>query len=256
MPIVAIIQARLGSTRLPGKVLKPIAGKPVLWHLLDRLKYCKNLEQVIVATTTQKRDGAIEQFCSENSVFCYRGSEQDVLDRYYQAAKKFRADPIVRITGDCPVIDPTIVDEVMERYFDGGYDFCGLAGEFPNGLDCTMFSFAVLEDTWKNAELPSEREHVCPYMEKHPEIYKNGRHEKFQGLSHHRWTLDEEADLLFLQQVFHRLYKPGSIFLTQDILNLLENEPRLMEINRGLVRDEGYMKSLKEDEEYLRNKQK
>jgi len=256
MPIVAIIQARLGSTRLPGKVLKPLAGKPALWHLLDRLKYSRKLEQVVVATTTQKKDDPIEQFCLKDGDPYYRGSELDVLDRYYQVAKKFTADPIVRITADCPLIDPTIVDEVVEGYFEGGYDLYGLAGEFPDGLDCVVFSFSILEDAWKNAQLPSEREHVCPYMEKHPEKYKIGGYEKFRGLSHHRWTLDEEADFRFLHEVFDRLYKPGSIFLTQDILALLEREPRLIEINRGIVRNEGYLKSLKEDTEYLRNKQK
>jgi spore coat polysaccharide biosynthesis protein SpsF len=249
--VVAIIQARLGSTRLPGKVLMPLAGRPVLWHLLDRLKYSKTLQEVVVATTAEKEDDAIEKFCLDHRVPYYRGSELDVLDRYYQAAKKFRADPIVRITADCPVIDPTIVDEVVQGYSQGGYDLYGLAGEFPDGLDCGMFSFSALEDAWRCASLPSEREHVCPYMEKHPEKYKAGSFQKFVGLGHHRWTLDEEADFRFLQELFKRLYVPGQIFLTQDILALLEKEPALMEINRGIVRNEGYIKSLKQDEAYL-----
>jgi spore coat polysaccharide biosynthesis protein SpsF len=255
MPVVAIIQARLGSTRLPGKVLKPLAGQPALWHLLHRLKYSKKLDQVVIATTTEKQDDAIEQFCLEHGVLCYRGSEEDVLDRYYQAAKNFGADPIVRMTADCPVIDPTIVDEVVEGYFAGGYDLYGLTGEFPDGLDCGLFSFSALEDAWRHADLPSEREHVCPYMEMHPEKYKIGGYQKFTGLSHHRWTLDEEADFRFLHELFKRLYVPGQIFLTQDILALLEKEPALMEINHGIVRNEGYIKSLKEDQDYLRNKQ-
>jgi spore coat polysaccharide biosynthesis protein SpsF len=256
MPITAIIQARLGSTRLPGKVLKPLAGYPALWHLLHRLKYSKKLEQVVVATTTQKKDDAIEQFCLDHATSCCRGSEEDVLDRYYEVAKEFHADPIVRITADCPAIDPTIIDEVVQGYLEGGYDLYGLDGEFPDGLDCVVFSFHILAETWKNAELPSEREHVCPYMVKHPEKYKLGAYKKFEGLGYHRWTLDEEADLRFLQEVFDRLYKPGKIFLTQDILGLLQREPNLLKINSSIVRDEGYIKSLRKDEDYLRNKQK
>lgn len=256
MKVVAIIQARIGSSRLHGKILKPLSGKPALWHQLNRLTYSKELKQIVIATTIEKEDDLVEQFCLEHSVPCFRGSEEDVLDRYYWAAKEFNADPVVRITGDCPVIDPTIVDEVVQGYFEGGYHVYGLGGEFPDGLDCVVFSLSVLEDAWTNAFLPSEREHVCPYMDKHPEKYKIGRHTKFKGLRQHRWTLDEEADLRFLNEVFCRLYKPGTIFLTQDILNLLEKEPYLMEINRGIIRNEGYSESLREDEEYLRQKHK
>ena len=251
MKTVAIIQARMDSSRLPGKIMKPLAGKPVIWHVVDRLRYSKNLDQIVVATTTNHEDDVVAEFCKEQEVPFFRGSEEDVLDRYYQAAKKFVADPIVRITGDCPVIDPTIVDEVIKGYFKWGYDIYGLSGEFPDGLDCGLFAFWVLEDTWKHAVLPSEREHVGPYMKKHPEKYRAGHYEKFEGLGDHRWTLDEEADYWFLREIFDRLYKPGKPFLTQDILNLLKRESELMEINKGIIRNEGYLKSLAEDKEFL-----
>ena len=251
MHTVAIVQARMVSTRLPGKILKPLAGKPALWHLINRLGYCKRLDQAVIATTTEEEDDVVEQFCRVHDVPCFRGSEEDVLDRYYQAAKTFNADPIVRITADCPVIDPTIVDEVVEGYSKGNFDVYGLGGEFPDGLDCGLFSFWTLEDTWKHATLPSEREHVGPYMGKHPEKYRIGRYEKFKGLGHHRWTLDEQADLRSLEAVFDRLYRPGKIFFTQEILDLLEKEPQLMEINAGIIRNEGYLKSLAEDEKFL-----
>lgn len=253
MHTVAIVQARMGATRLPGKILKPLAGKPALWHVVNRLNYAKHLNQVIIATTTEKQDDEVKKFCFEYEVPCFRGSQEDVLDRYYQAAKKFSADPIIRITADCPAIDPTIIDEVVEGYINGHYDVYGLAGEFPDGLDCTVFSFRALEDTWKHANLPSEREHVCPYMQKHPEKFRTGGYEKFKGLGHHRWTLDEEADLRFLNEVFAKLYKPDKIFLTQDILTLLENEPDLMEINSQIIRNEGYLKSLIKDQEHLKS---
>jgi glutamate-1-semialdehyde 2,1-aminomutase len=251
---VAIIQAYMGSTRLQGKVLMPLAGKPVLWHVVNRLRHAKCLDQVVVATTTEEQDDVIEQFCLEHGVPCFRGSEEDVLDRYYQAAKEYAADPIVRVTADCPVIDPTIVDEVVEGYFKGGYDVYGLSGEFPDGLDCEVFSFWVLEDTWKHATLPSEREHVSPYMIKYPEKYNIGRYEKFKGLGHHRWTLDEEVDYRLLTVMFDQLYEPGKFFLTQDILELLAREPDLIKINDGIIRNEGYLKSLAEDHEYLQKR--
>lgn len=254
---IAIVQARMGSTRLPGKVLKPLAGKPALWHLVNRLKYSKHLKDIVIATTVNSEDDIIVEFCQENKVKWFRGSAEDVLDRYYQAAKSFNADPVVRVTADCPVYDPTILDEILVIYFKDGYDGCGLGGEFPDGLDCGCCAFWVIEDAWKNAKLPSDREHVgATYCRNNMEKYKTGTLEKFKGLSHHRWTLDEEDDYRFLQAIFDRLYKPGKIFLTQDILDLLVAEPQLMEINAGIIRNEGYLKSLAEDEEYLRKQQK
>lgn len=250
----AIVQARMGSTRLPGKILKPLAGKPALWHLVNRLNRARRLKDVIIATTTNPEDDVVIKFCEENGIKCFRGSENDVLDRYYQAARLFDADPVIRITADCPVIDPAIVDEVIEGFFAGNYDVYGLGGEFPDGLDCAIFAYWVLEDTWKEAQLPSEREHVGPYMEKHPEKYRIDSYRKFDGLAHHRWTLDEEADLRLLQALYERLYKPGEIFLTSDILALLAREPELMQINGGIIRNEGYLKSLHEDEKYLKEK--
>lgn len=180
---IAIIQARMGSTRLPGKILKPLAGKPALWHVIDRLRYARYLVDIIIATTKNPEDDIVVNFCEENQVKCFRGSEGDVLDRYYQAAKLFCADPIVRITADCPVIDTTVVDEVIDRFFKGNYDVYSLGGEFPDGLDCSVFSFWVIEDLWKNTELPSDREHVgSTYLRNHAEKYKSGTYEKFKGL--------------------------------------------------------------------------
>ncbi|MBN2374034.1 glycosyltransferase family protein [bacterium] len=254
MHTVAIIQARMGSTRLPGKILKPLANKPALWHVVDRLKHADRIDDIVVATTDEAQDDVVERFCLENSIACFRGSQEDVLDRYYRAAKQYSADPVLRITSDCPVIDPVIVDEVIAGYINGKYDVYGLGGEFPDGLDCEIFSFKTLEDAWKHARLPSEREHVGPYMKKHPEKFRLGHYEKFKGLSHHRWTLDEDADFKFLSEVFARLYKPDSLFLTQDILNLLQKDPTLMDINSQITRNEGYLNSLKKDEEYLKGR--
>ena len=251
MQTTAIIQARMGSHRLPGKVLMPLAGRPVLWHVINRLKYSQKINVIVVATTGEIIDDAVVKLCEDNGVPYFRGSEDYVLDRYYQAAKIFNADPIVRITADCPAIDPQIVDEVVEGFLKGNYDIYGLTGEFPDGLDCTVFSFRALEDAWKNAMLPSEREHVCPYMGSHPEKFKNGGYEKFKGMGSYRWTLDTAEDYEFLCEVFSRLYREDSLFLTNDIFKLLEMEPHLLQINRHIVRNEGYMKSLDNDKKFL-----
>jgi spore coat polysaccharide biosynthesis protein SpsF len=212
MRVVAIIQARMGSTRLPGKILKPLAGRPVLWHVVDRLRHADSLDGIGVATTSEPADEVVESFCEANEIPCFRGSENDVLDRYYRAAKLWEADPVVRITADCPVIDPEIVDEVVSRYVAGSFDVYGLAGEFPDGLDVTVFRFSALERAAKAATLPSEREHVGPYMLSHPELFRLGEYRPFRNLGHHRWTLDEAADLRFLELVFEKLYRPGETF--------------------------------------------
>ena len=245
--IISIIQARMSSSRLPGKVLMPLADKPVLWHVVDRIRACKTISEVVVATSKDQTDDAIEMWCQSVDVSCYRGSLNDVLDRYYQAAKLHKADVVVRITADCPAVDHSIVDEVVQAYLIGEYEYYGLAGEFPDGLDCTVFSFTALERAWQEATLPSEREHVGPYIEKHPEIFKIGALKKFTGLSHCRWTLDEPRDYEFLTAVFSRLYRKDSPFLAHELLALLENEPELMLLNGHIVRNEGYLKSLIED---------
>lgn len=250
MNVVAIIQARMSSTRLPGKVLMELAGMPVLEHVVSRIESCKTVQKVVVATSTDESDDAIERWCESLGVACYRGSLNDVLDRYYQAAIQSNADAIVRITADCPAIDPTIVDEVVSAYLAGGYEFFGLSGDFPDGLDCTVFAFSAIERAWKEAQLPSEREHVGPYIEKHPEMFKSGGLKKFTGLSHHRWTLDEPRDLDFLKIVFERLYQAEKDFLAADVLALLKAEPELLSINGSIVRNEGYIKSLQSDKDH------
>lgn len=243
--VVAIVQARMGSTRLPGKVLLPLAGKPVLKHVTTRLQRCHTLNTVVVATSTDLTDDPIVVWCEQNDVLCYRGSLNDVLDRYYQAATAYQANPIVRITADCPAIDPDIVDKVVSGFLRGNYDAFSLAGEFPDGLDCQVFSYAAIEKAWREATLPSEREHVGPYIEKsHPELFKTGSIMMFHDQGHHRWTLDEPRDYLFLQAVFERLFKENHVFTSEDVLRLLANEPELMRLNTGIIRNEGYIKSL------------
>ncbi len=231
MKVTAILQGRLGSTRLPGKVLLPLAGKPVMLHVYERIKHCLNIEKIIIATTTNKRDEAIVGVFENLGVTIFRGNEEDPLDRFFQVAKKYNLQHIVRIMADCPVVDPNVVDAVIAYYFRGNYDFCYLAGEFPTGLDITVFSYPTLKKAWENTGRLSDREHITPYMQRHPELFRIGCLELFKGLHHHRWVLDHEADYLLLVEIYNELYEAEKIFTTKDILALLGRRPEIAKLN-------------------------
>jgi len=245
--VTAIIQARMGSSRLPGKVLLPLAGRPVLEHVVERVAAARRIEQLVVATSTAPGDDRIARFCAERNIACFRGSELDVLDRYYQAMCTWGADPVVRITADCPLVDPDILDAVVAGYQAGRFDLYGLAGDFPDGLDCVVFRRSALETAWREAELPSEREHVGPFIETRPERFAIGGYRPFVGLGHLRWTLDEPADYSFLRLVFDELQRPGHIFHAREVLDLLARRPDLADLNAGIPRNQGYQRSLAAD---------
>lgn len=248
MNVIAFIQARMSSKRLPNKVLLPLAEKTVLEHIYTRLEYCKNINKIVVATSSDESDNSIIDLCEKNKMNYYQGSLKDVLDRYYQAATFYKADVVVRITGDCPVIDPYIVDEVINNYFKSDYDLYSLSGDFPDGLDCQVFKYEALEKSWKEANLLSDREHVGTYIERTcPELFNTGGLIKFNNLSHHRWTLDEPNDYIFLKEIFSRLFNKDKLFLANDILELLDKEPELMKINNNILRNEGYQESLNDE---------
>ena len=247
MNLVAIVQARLNSKRLPQKVLLPLAGIPVIAHVINRLKACKNINQIVLATSDKQSDNKLEDWAIENRINFYRGSLNDVLDRYYNAAKFFKAEAILRITADCPLIDPDTIDELIVRYKSTKLDAYVLSGEFPDGLDCQIFSFRAIEIAWRNAKLKSEREHVGPYIEKNTDIFKIGEYEKFQGLSHHRWTLDEIQDYKFLNILFDNLYPENEFFSVDEILDFLKNNKEFIKINNHIKRNEGYFKSIVND---------
>jgi spore coat polysaccharide biosynthesis protein SpsF (cytidylyltransferase family) len=238
----------MNSSRLPGKVLMDLSGKSVLEHIVLRLSHSKLLDGIIIATSVEETDDPIDIFCKENSIECFRGSLSNVLARFYFTAKKYDVDNIVRITADCPLIDPEIVDKVIRGFVDGDYDCYGLSGEFPDGLDCTAFSFNAIKEAWKKAKLDSEKEHVGPYIENNPAIFKNGELHLFEGLGSKRWTLDHEQDYLLISNIYEALYKENDeIFLTQDILNYLEKNPEVESLNNNIIRNEGYLKSLIKD---------
>lgn len=247
--VVAIIQARVGSTRLPKKVLKKILGKPMLWHLINRVKKARLVDEIVLATTTKREDKSLLELAKESGVNSYAGSEDDVLDRYFQAATKFGADVIVRVTADCPLIDPQVVDNVVKQFLDGSFDYASntVKLSYPDGLDTEVFSYEALKRAWEGAKRSSEREHVTSYIRNHPEKFKIGSVEHAKDFSGMRWTVDTEEDFKFVSGIYKRLYTKGRIFLMKDILKLLGNQPELMEINKGILRNEGYLKSLRKD---------
>jgi len=234
--IVAIVQARRSSIRLPQKVLKDIAGKPMLAHVIERLKKSQLIDEILMATAKDNNMSILE-LAQKYGVKCFVGIEEDVLGRYYNAAREFKVDIIVRITSDCPLIDPEVVDKVIKRYIENkekiDYISNTLKRSYPRGLDAEVFSFRVLEKTWKEAKRPYQREHVTPYIYEHPEIFRMANVENNEDLSSMRWTVDEEKDLEFVREIYKRLYKRGKIFLMEDILRLLKREPKLMEINKN-----------------------
>lgn len=247
--IVAIIQARTDSTRFPKKVLADILGKPMIAHLIDRAKKSELVDQLVLATTNRKIDDSIVDIAKKHNIDVFRGNFEDVLDRYYNAAKKHQADVVVRITGDCPLVDPHILDTIIRYFLDNNYDYASNTIEptYPDGLDVEVFSFKSLEKAWKEAQLPSEREHVTPYIITHPEKFKISNFRNSVDLSHLRWTVDQKEDLEFVREIFKQFYSKKSMFYMEDILELLQKYPDLKEINAGIKRNEGYLDSLKKD---------
>ncbi|WP_209121611.1 cytidylyltransferase domain-containing protein [Alkalihalobacillus sp. BA299] len=235
MKIGAIIQARMGSTRLSGKVMKQIMGKTVLSHVIERVKQSKLIEDIVIATTVHERDNNIEAEALKCGLSVFRGSEDDVLSRYYYAAKQHNTDVIIRITSDCPVIDPIVIDEIISCYLEGQYDLVTNAGSdltqrtYPRGLDTEVFSFKALEDAFVNAKEKYQSEHVTPYIyEQSHKIYyfKND-----VDYSRYRLTLDTKEDFELISEIYKRMYKGRHDFYLNDIIELFEREPNLFNIN-------------------------
>jgi spore coat polysaccharide biosynthesis protein SpsF (cytidylyltransferase family)/predicted dehydrogenase len=248
--VVAIIQARMGSSRLPGKTLADIAGRPLLTRVIERTCLTHRLDEVMVATTTAKEDDAIEDVARRSRASVFRGEAQDVLDRYYNAARASRADIIVRITADDPFKDPDLIGEgITQILSDSSIDYVK-ADPCPEGLEVEVFTFAALEKSWREAKLPSEREHVTPYIWKHPDRFhlKIIRGPKVDTSL--RLTLDYEQDLQFAREVYARLYREGRVFSLQDLVELVKAEPHLAELNSGIQSYAGYVASLEKDREF------
>lgn len=250
--IGCIIQARVNSKRLPKKVLKNLDNsKNVLEFVIDQVKQSKKIDKIVIATTTKVDDDIITMISKKNNCDYFRGKENDVLDRYYNCANFFNFDSIVRITSDCPLIDPQIIDKVIEKFESEDYDYVTniFPRTFPKGLDVEIFSFKILEKIWKIAKLPSEREHVTQFILNNNK-FRIGNIKHNYDLSNLRWTLDQKEDFEFLLNIVKRIQERP--ILINNVLTVLKKEPWLSEINIGIDPNEGIKKSKKEDEEYLK----
>jgi len=236
----------MSSTRLPGKVLLRTCGKPLLQHMIERVRRCAQIDHLVVATSTDSGDDSLQSLCEALGVPCHRGSLDDVLDRFMGAVRPFAPGWVVRLTGDCPLIDPDVIGRVIDAAREPGVDYASnaLAPSFPDGLDVECMRAEVLEQAWREARKPSEREHVTPFIHTQPERFdlRQVRHEP--DLSSLRWTVDEASDFVFVSQVFEHLYPIRPDFRMNDVLDLLNREPRLARINTGLERNAGYARSL------------
>ena len=255
MKIVAIIQARTGSTRLPGKVLKPILGEPMLARMLQRVRGAKRVDTIVVATTTKPQDDAIERVARAAGAQVFRGSEDDVLDRVYRAAREAGAEVAVCLTGDCALHDPRVIDEAVGHFLAAGdpLAYSGTPQNYPEGLDTDIFYMSALGEAAARARLPSEREHLAQYFKNRPERFRGlpwsaGR----RDYSAMHWSVDTQADFNFVTAVFEQLYPTNPAFGKDDVLSLLERRPELLDINKGGTGYEGLAKTKKKDEAWMR----
>ncbi len=238
--IVCIIQARMGSSRLPGKVLKPICSQPMLGWVVKRASRSHLISNIIVATTTDASDDLIETFCKSEGILCFRGSEFDVLDRYFQAAKIAKADVVVRLTADCPLIDASLIDATIEKLLEEKADFAAnrlpppYKRTFPIGLDTEVATFKAMETAWKFAVKPFEREHVMPYLYDPQNNFKVLIIDAQKDYGNQRWTVDTSEDLEFIRQVTKK-FDCLMDFGWEEVIKILNENPELSKINATIV---------------------
>lgn len=243
MNVVAIIQARCGSTRFPNKVFADICGKPLIWHVINRLKFAKTINRIVLATTTNPHDNKLFEWAIQNSIDVFRGSENDVLNRYYSAAKLYKADVIVRITADDPFKEPIIIDKAVSTLLNEEADFVcnNFPPTFPEGLDVEVFTFKTLEIGEKSSRDSFEREHVTQYLYRNSSLFKIVNVLNDENLSYLRWTIDTEKDFLMAKKVYSLLYNgDNQIFHMNDILALIDLQPEISTMNVDVVRSDMY----------------
>ena len=232
-----MIQARTSSKRFPRKVLAMIEKKPMIWHVIQRVKQIPMVEQIVLITSDKKEDKILQKIAKETGINFFTGSLSDVLGRHYKCAVKFEADPIIRITGDCPLIDPKIVEEMSRFYMDHDYDYVSniLNRTFPDGLDAEIFSFKVLKLMFEKAQLKSEREHVTLYIKNNIKKFKIFDFTSKKDLSRFRWTVDEKEDLKFVRKIYAEM-RPRINFSSKDVMKIISKKPHLQEINKKFIK--------------------
>jgi len=248
---IAIIQARMSSTRLPGKVLLEIDSRPMLSYMIERVLAAKNIDEVLIITSVDVSDEPIVKFCEKNKILYYRGSLEDVLDRYYQAAVAFKADTIIRLTSDCPLIDPRMIDAIVSAYDAGNYDYVANAmpppGTVPDGMDVEVFSFNALERAWKEARKPSDREHVTFYFWKNPQHFSIFKYNLKKDLSMYRLTVDYNEDFEVVASIFAALYPLNYLFSLDDIIIFLKQNPAVYNKNSKFKPNQGWQSAYEKD---------
>lgn len=236
--IVTVIQARMGSSRLPGKVMLPLAGKPLILRMYERVSYSKFAGEIVIAATEDSSDNDLVKLCQQNKINVFRGHSLDLLDRHYKTAKKFNAEAVIKIPSDCPLIDPEIIDKVILYYISNREKFDFVSNlhppSYPDGNDVEIMSFEALENAWLNAKKDFEREHTTPYIWENPDKFRIGNVLWETGLDFsmtHRFTIDYKEDYEFINKVYEELYDVNNRFGLKDILFLLENKPLIKKIN-------------------------
>jgi spore coat polysaccharide biosynthesis protein SpsF len=256
MKTVAIIQARIGSSRLPGKVLKPILGKPMLWHIVKRVRAAPSVSEVVVAVPNDSGNEILRRFCADNEISSFAGSESDVLDRFYRAAQEHNGDPILRITADCPLVDPQLIERLIQMYNGDRYDHVGVAagagaqrlreGRFPDGLDAECFAFSALSRAWHEATAARDREHVTRYIWSNKQMFRCGELRAEHSYPNMRLTVDYPEDFELVTKIYDSLYREHKPFLLADVMKFLERNTGLLELNRNWAETENYRKVLED----------
>lgn len=232
-PVVAVVQARMTSTRLPGKVLRQVMGRPLLAYQVERMRRARRIDRIVIATTVNATDDPIVAFCENERIDVTRGPEDDVLARYAVAAERFAARTVVRLTSDCPLIDPALIDKGVDRFAESGADYLSnmLAPTFPYGMAVEVFHATVLQEAAQEATEPAEREHVTPFIYWRPERFRLASWTMERDLSSHRWTVDTPEDLELVTRILETVYPANPLFGLQEVLSVLEQHPEWAKIN-------------------------
>ena len=252
--ITAIIAARTGSSRLPNKVLLDISGKTALERMIERVKNAKTLDRIVIATSTNKRDDSIENICKQINVECIRGSENDLLSRYYLVVEKIQPDIIVKMGADSILVDPFVIDKVVKTFLTNKYDYVsnyGIPKTYPEGCTADVYTSKTLREAFLEAKKPSEREHISPFMWNNPHRYALYRVDYEKDLSSYRLSLDYEEDYIVIKSIFEALYPKNPYFTLEDMISWLDNNPEIIKLNSHFRPSEGLLKSLRQDKDCL-----